>query len=71
MQRVPVIDKDNNPLMPTKCSKARKLVRDGKAVGKFNKLGVYYIQLTFKPSGKETQPISSNIFDEINYCNWI
>lgn len=43
--------------MPTKCSKARKLVQDGKAVGKFNKLGVYYIRLTFEPSGKEVQSV--------------
>ncbi len=57
MQRVPVIAKDGKPLMPTKPSKARKLVRDGKAVGKFNKLGAYYIQLTFEPSARETQPI--------------
>lgn len=57
MHRVPVLDKNSIPLMPTKPSKARKLVRDGKAVGKFNKLGVYYIQLTFEPSGTETQPI--------------
>jgi RRXRR protein len=57
MHRVPVVDKNSIPLMPTKPSKARKLVRDGKAVGKFNKLGVYYIQLTFEPSGRETQPI--------------
>ena len=57
MQRVSVVDKNNIPLMPTKCSKARKLVRDGKAVGKFNKLGVYYIQLTFEPKTQETQPI--------------
>ncbi len=57
MQRVPVVDKNNIPLMPTKCSKARKLVRDGKAVGKFNNLGVYYIQLTFEPKTRETQPI--------------
>ena len=57
MNRVPVISKDGQPLMPTKCSKARKLVQDGKAVGKFNKLGVYYIQLTFEPSGKEVQPV--------------
>ena len=42
--------------MPTKCSKARKLVRDNKAIGKWNKLGQYYIQLTFEPSGRETQP---------------
>ncbi len=44
--------------MPTKCSKARKLVRDGKAIGKWSKLGQYYIQLTFEPSGRETQPIA-------------
>ncbi len=57
MQRVPVVDKDNKPLMPTKCSKARKLVRENKAIGKWNKLGQYYIQLTFEPSGRQTQPI--------------
>ncbi len=44
--------------MPTKCSKARKLVRDGKAIGKFNKLRQYYIQLTFEPSDRKTQPIA-------------
>jgi hypothetical protein len=58
MQRVPVVDKNNIPLMPTKPSKARKLVRDGKAIGKFNKIGVYYIQLTFEPSGRKTQLIT-------------
>jgi len=47
--------------MPTKPSKARKLVRDGKAIGKWDKLGQYYIQLTFTPSGEETQPISYGI----------
>ena len=56
--RVPVIAKDGQPLMPTKASKARKLVRDGKAIGKFNKSGIYYIQLTFEPSGRKTQPIA-------------
>ena len=58
MNRVPVVDKDNQPLMPTKASRARKLIRDGKAVGKWNKLGMYYIQLIFEPSGRETQPIA-------------
>ncbi len=47
--------------MPTKPSKARKLVRDGKAIGKWDKLNQYYIQLTFEPSGIETQPISCGI----------
>lgn len=61
MQRVPVIAKDGQKLMPTKPSKARKLTENGKAIGKFNKLGVYYIQLTFEPSNRRTQPISCGI----------
>ncbi len=61
MQRVPVVNKDGQPLMPTKCSKARKLLRDGRAIGKWNKLGQYYIQLTFEPSGQEIQPIVAGI----------
>jgi hypothetical protein len=58
MQRVPVIAPDGQALMPTKCSKARKLVQDGKAVGKFNQLGIYYIRLNFEPSRREVQLIS-------------
>ncbi len=61
MQRVPVVSKDGKPLMPTKPSKARKLVRDGLAIGKWNKLNQYYIQLTFEPSGTATQPISCGV----------
>ncbi|MGL5876994.1 MAG: RRXRR domain-containing protein [Xenococcaceae cyanobacterium] len=61
MNRVPVVDKNNQPLMPTKPSKARKLVRDGKAISKFNQLGLYYIQLTFNPSDPKTQLISAGI----------
>ncbi|MDJ0592799.1 MAG: RRXRR domain-containing protein [Pleurocapsa sp. MO_226.B13] len=67
MIRVPLVDKDNKPLMPTKPSKARKLVRDGQAIGKWNKLGQYYIQLTFEPSGRETQPIAVGIDPGIKY----
>ena len=59
--RVPVIDKDGKPLMPTKPSRARRMVRDGKAVGKFNKLGIYYIQLIDEPSDRETQTISCGL----------
>ena len=59
MQRVPVIDRDGTPLMPCKASRARRMVRDGKAIGKRNKLGIYYIQLVDEPSGRETQAISA------------
>ena len=61
MNRVPVVSAEGKPLMPTKCSKARKLVRDGKAVGKWDKLNQYYIQLKFTPSGEDTQPVSCGI----------
>jgi RRXRR protein len=57
MQRVPVISKDNTPLMPTKSSRARRWVKEGKAIGKFNKLGMFYVQLTTEPSNEKTQEI--------------
>ncbi|HEY9767765.1 MAG TPA: RRXRR domain-containing protein [Coleofasciculaceae cyanobacterium] len=60
-ERVPVVDKNNVPLMPTRPSKARRLVRDGKAVGLFNQLGVYYIQLTFEPENRKTQLIAAGL----------
>ena len=44
--------------MPTKASRARKLVRDGRAISKWSKLGQYYIHLTFEPRARKTQPIA-------------
>lgn len=57
MQRVPVVDNQGKPLMPTKASRARRWIRDGKAVGKWSDLGVFYVQLTEEPSGKKVQKI--------------
>jgi hypothetical protein len=37
------------------------MVRDGKAVGKWNKIGIYYIQLVEEPSGRKTQPINCGL----------
>ena len=43
--RIPVVSKDGKPLMPCKPSKARKLLEQNKAVPKWSKLGLFYIQL--------------------------
>jgi RRXRR protein len=55
--RVPVISKDSVPLMPTKPSRARRWVKQGKAIGKFDTLGIYYIQLLVEPSDTKTQEV--------------
>jgi hypothetical protein len=57
MQRVPVVGSQGNPLMPTKASRARRWIRDGKAVGKWSDTGVFYMQLTQLPSDTKTQKI--------------
>ncbi len=56
MIRVPVVSYDNKPLMPTKSSKARKWVEEGKAVGLWSDVGIYYVQL-LAPTGEETQTV--------------
>lgn len=60
MIRVPVVSYDNKPLMPTKSSRARKWVKEGKAVGKWSDVGIYYVQRT-RPTGKETQPVVAGV----------
>ena len=61
MLRVAVLDQNEKPLMPTKASRARRMVRDGKAIGRWSDLGVWYIQLTGQPSGTETQDITVGV----------
>lgn len=55
--RVPVQNPDGTPAMPTKPSRARRWVRDGKAVGKWSDAGIYYVQLVAEPSGHQVQPV--------------
>ncbi len=55
--RVPVISSNKKPLMPTTPARARKWIRDGIAIGKRNKVGVFYVQLLHEPSGYNTQEI--------------
>ncbi|WP_107670861.1 RRXRR domain-containing protein [Cyanothece sp. BG0011] len=58
MYRIPVLSPEGNPLMPTKASRARRWIKEGKAIKKFNKLGQFYVQLIAKLADSKTQPIS-------------
>ena len=53
---VPVVDKNQNPLMPTKPSRARKWIRDQKATP-FWKNGVFCLRLNVDPSDRYFQEI--------------
>ena len=54
--RVPVVSVDGKPLMPTTPARARKLIRGRQAVGKWSKLGIFYIQM-LRPVGEEVQEV--------------
>ncbi len=56
MNRVPVVSCEGKPLMPTKSSRARRWVKEGKAIRKWSDAGIYYVQL-ISPTGNETQPV--------------
>ncbi|MFL9458327.1 RRXRR domain-containing protein [Tolypothrix bouteillei VB521301_2] len=43
--------------MPTTPSRARRWIKDGKAIKRWSKLGVFYVQLTVDSSDTKTQPI--------------
>lgn len=55
--RIPVVDLDGKPLMPTKPARARKWVEQGNAVKCWSDTGVFYVQLVEAPSGTETQAV--------------
>jgi RRXRR protein len=55
--RVPVISTSGKPLMPTTPARARKWIKAGKAVGKRNKVGIFYVKLLCESSGYNTQKI--------------
>ena len=57
---VPVIDANQQPLMPTTPSRARRWIASGKATG-FWKRGVFCVRLNVEPSVRETQPIAVGI----------
>ncbi|MBW4508408.1 MAG: RRXRR domain-containing protein [Scytonematopsis contorta HA4267-MV1] len=55
--RIPVISPNGKSLMPTTSARARKWIKSGKAIGKRNKIGIFYVQLLREPSGYDTQSI--------------
>lgn len=55
--RIPVVDINHQPLMPTTPARARKWVESGKAVKSWSDCGQFYVQLTIDPSGYATQDI--------------
>lgn len=56
---IPVVSKTGKPLMPTRPKRVVRLVRAGKAVGKW-KTGIFYIQLTDREDGI-IQPVAVGI----------
>lgn len=59
--RVHVLNPDGSPAMPTKASRARRWVRDGKAKEHWSDLGLWGVRLIAEPSGSAAQPIAIGI----------
>ncbi len=55
--RVPVVNPDGSPAMPTLSSRARKWIEKGKVKPMRTKTGIFYVQLLVEPSGKEKQDV--------------
>jgi hypothetical protein len=54
--RIPVVDRREVPQMPCTPGKARHLFKSGKARPKRNKLGLFYVQLSYEQE-PEHQPL--------------
>ncbi len=59
--RIPVVSKNGTPLMPCRPAKARKLIAQGKAIKKRNKIGIFYLHLQFDPHIPVTQPLAIGV----------
>ena len=60
-RRVPVFAHDDKPLMPTKSSRARRWIRDGKAKPIRTKLGIFAVQLLDDSSDRKKQKIAATL----------
>lgn len=57
---VPVVDRDQRPLMPTTPERARRWIKSGKATP-FWKRGVFCVRLNAEPSNRKTQDITVGV----------
>jgi hypothetical protein len=57
---VPVIDRNQQPLMPTTPARARRWIKSGKATA-FRKGGLFCVRLNAEPSAREVQPLAVGI----------
>ncbi|MEH2456866.1 RRXRR domain-containing protein [Nostoc sp.] len=55
--RIPVVDQNHKPLMPTTPARARRWIAQGKAIKHWSDCGQFYVRLTPEPSGYATQDI--------------
>jgi hypothetical protein len=55
---VPVVNQQNEPLMPTTHSRADRWVRSGKATRFYKAGGIYCVRLNVEPSDNQTQDIA-------------
>ena len=60
MQYIPVVDKDQRPLMPTTSARAKKWIKSGKATP-FWKKGIFCVRLNVEPSDRNFQPIACGV----------
>ena len=61
MLRIPTLNPDNTPAMPTKLTRAQRWVEEGRAEWVKTDLRVKAVRLLFEPSGRKTQPIAVGI----------
>ena len=59
-QKVPVVDSNQVPLMPTSAARADRWIKNGKATP-FWKKGIFCIRLNVEPSARNYQPVACGI----------
>ena len=59
--RIAVVDTKHIPLMPTMPQRARRWIEQGKAIGKWSDLGIWYVQLIVEPSDRQIQSITAGV----------